>query len=171
MWFLSFVYSLLAFSPSIPAFLPSLLFITYSVLFSSFLSSFNSNVLSFFRSSNNHVFPSLEALTLLDSQSRFGDKPIKLQVVCPQNGAAVLKGLTYYFLSCSNPTFFPSFFHVPCYQKNNFIHFLSSFLPPYVLSFSAAEHGTPGVSPTPRSWKSKTATGTCTTPDSRRGGP
>ena len=32
-------------------------------------------------------------LTLLDPQSRFGGKPLKLQVVCPQNGTAVLKGL------------------------------------------------------------------------------
>ena len=33
-------------------------------------------------------------LTLLEPQSRFGDKPIKFQVVCPQNGTAVLKRLT-----------------------------------------------------------------------------
>ena len=32
-------------------------------------------------------------LTLLEPQSRFGDKPVKFQVVCPQNGTAVLKGL------------------------------------------------------------------------------
>ena len=32
-------------------------------------------------------------LTFLEPQSRFGDKPLKLQVVCPQNGTAVLKGL------------------------------------------------------------------------------
>ena len=32
-------------------------------------------------------------LTLLEPQSRFGDKPFKDQVVCPQNGTAVLKGL------------------------------------------------------------------------------
>ena len=32
-------------------------------------------------------------LTLLEPQSRFGDKPLNLQVVCPQNGTAVLKGL------------------------------------------------------------------------------
>ena len=31
-------------------------------------------------------------LTLLEPQSRFGDKPRKFQVVCPQNGTAVLKG-------------------------------------------------------------------------------
>ena len=29
--------------------------------------------------------------TLLEPQSRFGGKPLKLQVVCPQNGTAVLK--------------------------------------------------------------------------------
>ena len=32
-------------------------------------------------------------LTPLEPQSRFGDKPLKYQVVCPQNGTAVLKGL------------------------------------------------------------------------------
>ena len=31
-------------------------------------------------------------LTRLEPQSRFGDKPLKFQVVCPQNGTAVLKG-------------------------------------------------------------------------------
>ena len=36
-------------------------------------------------------------LTLLQPQSRFGDKPLKFQVVCPQNGTAVLKGLTPQF--------------------------------------------------------------------------
>ena len=30
-------------------------------------------------------------LTLLEPQSRFGDKPVKFQVVCPQSGTAVLK--------------------------------------------------------------------------------
>ena len=34
-------------------------------------------------------------LTLLEPQSRFGDQPLKLQVVCPQNGTAVLKGLIF----------------------------------------------------------------------------
>ena len=34
------------------------------------------------------------ALTLLEPQSRFGSKPVKFQIVCPQNGTAVLKGLT-----------------------------------------------------------------------------
>ena len=33
-------------------------------------------------------------LTHLEPQSRCGDKPLKFQVVCPQNGTAVLKGLT-----------------------------------------------------------------------------
>ena len=33
------------------------------------------------------------SLTPLGPQSRFGDKPFKFQVVCPQNGTAVLKGL------------------------------------------------------------------------------
>ena len=33
-------------------------------------------------------------LTLLEPQSAFGDKLLNFQVVCPQNGTAVLKGLT-----------------------------------------------------------------------------
>ena len=32
-------------------------------------------------------------LTLSEPQSRFGDKPVKYKVDCPQNGTAVLKGL------------------------------------------------------------------------------
>ena len=32
-------------------------------------------------------------LTLLEPQSRFGGKPVKFQIVCPQNGTAVLEGL------------------------------------------------------------------------------
>ena len=36
----------------------------------------------------------MKALTLLEPQSRFGDKPLKFQVVCPQNETAVLKGLS-----------------------------------------------------------------------------
>ena len=39
------------------------------------------------------LFPPKHALTLLEPQSHFGDKALKLQVVCPQNGTAVLKGL------------------------------------------------------------------------------
>ena len=35
-------------------------------------------------------------LTLLGPQSRFGDRALNFQVVCPQNGAAVLKGLQGY---------------------------------------------------------------------------
>ena len=35
-------------------------------------------------------------LTPLKPQSRFGDKPLKFQVVCPQNGTAVLKELMIY---------------------------------------------------------------------------
>ena len=31
-------------------------------------------------------------ISLLELQSRFGDTPLKIQVVCPQNGTAVLKG-------------------------------------------------------------------------------
>ena len=34
-------------------------------------------------------------LTLLEQQSRFGDKPVISQVVCPQNGTTFLKGLRY----------------------------------------------------------------------------
>ena len=36
-------------------------------------------------------------LTLLEPQSAFGDKPLNFQVVCPQNGTAVLKGLIWEF--------------------------------------------------------------------------
>ena len=32
-------------------------------------------------------------LTPLEPQSRFGDKRLKFQVVCPQDGTAVLKGI------------------------------------------------------------------------------
>ena len=35
----------------------------------------------------------MSTLTLLESQSRFGDKSLKFEVVCPQNGTGVLKGL------------------------------------------------------------------------------
>ena len=53
-------------------------------------------------------------LTLLEPQSRFGDKPLKFQVVCPQNGTAVLKELTLPFCRIkgddSNLFFFPSSF-------------------------------------------------------------
>ena len=34
-------------------------------------------------------------ITLLEPQSRFGDKPVKFQVVCPQNGTAVQQGMNY----------------------------------------------------------------------------
>ena len=39
-------------------------------------------------------------LTRLGLQSRCGDKPLKFQVVCPQNGTAVLKGLTRFLWLC-----------------------------------------------------------------------
>ena len=45
---------------------------------------------------NTHQVPSIMpsyTLTPLEPQSRFGDKLFKFQVVCPQNGTAVLKGL------------------------------------------------------------------------------
>ena len=42
----------------------------------------------------NPTTSTLPTLTLLGPQSRFGDKPLKFQVVCPQNETAVLKGLT-----------------------------------------------------------------------------
>ena len=35
-------------------------------------------------------------LTPLEPQSRFGDKPLEISMVCPQNGTAVLKGLIYF---------------------------------------------------------------------------
>ena len=36
-----------------------------------------------------------QVLTHLEPQSRWGDKPLKFQAVCPQNGTAVLKGLNH----------------------------------------------------------------------------
>ena len=42
----------------------------------------------------HRVNPTHIQLTPLEPQSRFGDKPVKFQIVCPQNGTAVLKGLT-----------------------------------------------------------------------------
>ena len=53
---------------------------------------------------------------LLDPQSRFGDKPVKFQVVCPQNGTAVLEGLT---LSVCSPIWSTnhSFFAIVCTQN------------------------------------------------------
>ena len=47
------------------------------------------------------------ALTLLEPQSCFGDKPLNFQVVCPQNGTAVLKGYK------TPPEFTFFFFFVP----------------------------------------------------------
>ena len=44
------------------------------------------------RSTIYWLFPSIDIPEI--PQSRFGDKPFKLQVVCPQNGTGVLKGLT-----------------------------------------------------------------------------
>ena len=40
-----------------------------------------------------HFNDGLLLLTLLEPQSRYGDNRLKLQVVCPPNGTAVLKGL------------------------------------------------------------------------------
>ena len=42
----------------------------------------------------------LRPLTLLEPQPRFGDKPLKFQVVCPQNGIAVLKGSNVCQVAC-----------------------------------------------------------------------
>ena len=39
-------------------------------------------------------FHGIVVLTLLEPQSRSGDKPVKFQVVLSPNGTAVLKGLT-----------------------------------------------------------------------------
>ena len=36
-------------------------------------------------------------LSIFEPQSRFGDKPVKFRLVCPQNGTAVLKGLRHVF--------------------------------------------------------------------------
>ena len=35
-----------------------------------------------------------QILTLIGLESRFGDKLLRIRVLCPQNGTAVLKGLT-----------------------------------------------------------------------------
>ena len=40
------------------------------------------------------VHNTFEQLTLLEPQSRCGDKRVKFQALCPQNGTAVLKGLS-----------------------------------------------------------------------------
>ena len=42
----------------------------------------------------------LRPLTLLEPQPRLRDKPLKFQVVCPQNGAAVLKGWIVCQVAC-----------------------------------------------------------------------
>ena len=42
-------------------------------------------------------------LTLLEPQSRFGDKSVKFQVFCHKNGTAVLKGLKR-FTTCTSDT-------------------------------------------------------------------
>ena len=39
-------------------------------------------------------------LTHLELHSRFGDKPLKFQINCPQNETAVLKGLSMVFVKC-----------------------------------------------------------------------
>ena len=45
-------------------------------------------------------------LTPLEPQSCFGDRPLKFQAFCPQNGTAVLKGLnTYAFLQGIDSSF------------------------------------------------------------------
>ena len=44
----------------------------------------------------------MAALTLLEPRFRFGDKPLKFQLVCPQNGTAVLKGLRFFILLYRN---------------------------------------------------------------------
>ena len=50
-------------------------------------------------------------LTLLEPQSRFGDKAVKFQVVCPQNGTAVLKGSSP--LLCPQPLPLSRFTELP----------------------------------------------------------
>ena len=42
---------------------------------------------------------------LLEPQSRFGDKPVKFQVVCPSNVTAVLKGLNVCAPVCEDPCY------------------------------------------------------------------
>ena len=41
-----------------------------------------------------HPIRNVSSLTPLEPQSHFGDTPLKFQVICPQIGTAVLKGLT-----------------------------------------------------------------------------
>ena len=47
--------------------------------------------------------------TLLEPQSRLGDKPLKLQVVCPPNGTEVLNGLTHHLLEVYTKVAAPPF--------------------------------------------------------------
>ena len=67
----------------------------------------------FIRDSSLHCFINC-LLTLLELQSHYGDKPLKFQVVCPQNGTPVLKGLNFraesgtsYFFAAWAVTFRP----------------------------------------------------------------
>ena len=48
-----------------------------------------------------HFNDGLLLLTLLEPQSRYGDNRLKLQVVCPPNGTAVLKGLKAILNMCA----------------------------------------------------------------------
>ena len=62
-------------------------------------------------------------LTLLEPQSRFGDKPLKFQVPCPQNGTAVLKGLSSAFVCLFVCSFVCSFV---CFSSSRLSQLLSS---------------------------------------------
>ena len=48
------------------------------------------------------------ALTPLEPQSRFGDKLLEIRLVCPQNGASVLKGLNILPWTCLKPVESPN---------------------------------------------------------------
>ena len=78
---------------------------------------------------NETAVAGLFLLTLLEPQSRFGDKPLKFQVVCPQNETAVLKGLM-------RKNWWQAFFvHFSC--VGGFFHFFgisASFDPNYYIS-------------------------------------
>ena len=52
--------------------------------------------------------PSPPCPNFLQPQSRFGNKPLKFQVGCPENGTAVLKGLRQFRRTWYDIYFFPS---------------------------------------------------------------
>ena len=59
--------------------------------------------------------PSIVVSTLLEPQSCFGDKPLKVEVFCPEDGTAVLKGLRNGRLSSPWPLFCAHYFSAFCH--------------------------------------------------------